>query len=592
MKTINKITIIISISTLLVGMILGWLIFGRNSVQDLQRELVHTDQNQVWTCSMHPSIRQSGPGKCPICGMELIPLELNQSDDNPLEIKMSSNALKLANIQTSVIDIKKPVKEIRLNGKVQPDEQNVYSQTSHIPGRIEQLKVNITGEYMKKGQEIASIYSPELVTAQEELLEAYKIRATQPALYQASREKLLNWKLTDNQIDEIIHEGKPIEQFPIRADVSGVVISKTVSLGDYIKQGSVLYQIADLSRVWVLFDVYESELPWVKVGNKVAYTFQSLPGQSFTSKINFIDPVINSRTRVAKARISVRNSNQKLKPEMFVSGVINSSIQQSSGSLVVPKSAVMWTGKRSVVYVKTRSDVGVAFVMREVTLGPSLGDRYVIEEGLMVGEEIATNGTFSIDAAAQLAGKPNMMSPEGGKVMTGHNHGGSNLTQTDHSSHSSEIKSTSISKEANIALSTILEAYLSLKDALVNDDFGQSIIEANQVKQVVERISMSLFDGEAHQFWMQEGTPITKLINDIVRTKDIESARKLFKPFSSHMINLVKAFDPLDNPLFIQHCPMADDFKGADWLSKEDNIMNPYYGASMLTCGEITDTIK
>lgn len=592
MKTINKITIIISISTLIVGMALGWLIFGRNSAQDHQHEIVHIDQNTVWTCSMHPSIRQSEPGKCPICGMDLIPLEMNHSDDNPLEIKMSPAAMKLANIQTSVIDIKNPIKKIRLNGKVQPDEQHIYSQTSHIPGRIEQLKVNITGEYVKKGQEIASIYSPELVTAQEELFEAYKIRETHPALYQASREKLLNWKLTDSQIDEIIHAGKPLEQFPILADVSGVVISKTVNLGDYLKQGSVLYQIADLSRVWVLFDVYESEMSWMKVGNQVAYTVQSFPGQSFTAKINFIDPVINPRTRVAKARISVRNSNQKLKPEMFVSGVINSSIQQTSASLIVPKSAVMWTGKRSVVYVKSVSDVGIAFSMREVTLGPSLGDSYIIEDGLEEGEEIATHGTFSIDAAAQLAGKPSMMSPEGGAVMTGHNHGSATSTNMDHSSHKIPVKQILISADAKKDLLTLFESYLRLKDALVNDEFENSVGEAKKLKETLDGISMSLFEGDVHNLWVQESMPLKPLIEEIASAKDIDATRKLFKPFSMHMINIAKAFDPMEKSLFIQHCPMADDFKGADWLSTEDNIMNPYYGESMLTCGEVTDTIK
>lgn len=592
MKNINKSTIIIAISTLIVGVLLGWLFFGGNTSKEHDHELVQESKSQVWTCSMHPNIRQNEPGKCPICGMELIPLQSGLSEDNPLEIRMSSTAMKLASIQTALVLSSIPEKEVRLNGKVQPNEQNVYSQTSHIPGRIEQLKVNITGEYVKKGQVIAYVYSPDLVTAQKELFEAYKIRETQSALYQASREKLKNWKLTEMQIDEIIEKGSTIEQFPIMADVSGIVISKNVNLGDYLKQGSVLYQIADLSQLWILFDVYESDMPWVKVGDEVSYAVESLPGQSFSGKINFIDPVINPKTRVAKARISVLNAGLKLKPEMFVSGVIKSPIKLGGASIIVPKTAVMWTGKRSVVYVKSNTDAGVAFMMREVTLGPSLGDSYIIEEGLEAGEEIAIHGTFSIDAAAQLAGKPSMMSPTGGAVMTGHNHGASTSSNTEYSENEMSVKPIQLSSKAEKAISALFESYLSLKDALVNDKFDQAVSEAKDLRENIDGISMTMFEGEAHNLWMQEGIPLNALIKEMVNSKDIEAARKPFKPLSMYLIKIAKAFDPMEKPLFVQHCPMADDFKGADWLSKEESVMNPYYGASMLTCGEVTDTIQ
>ena len=590
MKNLNKSTIIIAISTLIVGIILGWFLFGRNASQDHNHELVREGMKQVWTCSMHPSVRQNESGKCPICGMDLVPLDIDHSNKNSSEIKMSITAMKLANIQTSIISKQKSSKEIRLNGKVQTDEQNVFTQTSHITGRIEKLMVSITGEYIQKGQVIANVYSPELVTAQEELFEAYKIRETQPKLYRAARQKLMNWKLTEEQIDVIIQRGKPNEQFPITSDISGVVTKKSVNLGDHVKQGSALFEIADLSKLWILFDVYESEIPWVKVGDKVTYTLQSIPGKSFSGKIDFIDPVINSRTRVAKARISVRNSNSNLKPEMFVSGTINSAVEKGETAIVIPKSAIMWTGKRSVVYVRTSSDIGIAFIMREVTLGPSLGDSYIIEEGIEVGEEIATNGTFSIDAAAQLAGKPSMMSPTGGAVMTGHNHGAS--TSAEHSVHNIPAKSIQLSADMEKAISALFESYLRLKDALVKDKFDQTVSEAKKLNDEIDGISMTMFKGEAHNLWIKDGMPLTSLIKEMANASGIEAARKPFKPLSTHMINLAKAFDPLEKPLFIQHCPMADDFKGADWLSTEGNIMNPYYGASMLTCGEVTDTIQ
>lgn len=381
----------------------------------------HAEVNEMYTCAMHPQIRKNEPGNCPICGMELIPVKSGTSQDNPAAIEMSPSAMKLAEIQTQVVSVTKPTKELRLNGKVQPDERYVFSQTSHIGGRIEKLLISYTGEFVRKGQVIAYVYSPELVTAQEELIEAYKIREHQPELYEASRAKLKNWKLSDAQIDGILNSGKVTEEFPIHSDISGVVVLKRVNVGDHIMQGHSLYEVADLSQVWVMMDVYEKDLPWVKVGDQVHFTIQSLPGEQFMGKISFIDPVIHPKTRVARARIEVLNHDERLKPEMFVSGIIKSKLNHESEAIVVPKSAVMWTGKRSVVYVKVKNTTGVQFVLRQVVVGPELGEDYVILNGLESGEEIAVHGTFAIDAAAQLAGKPSMMSPEtGGESHQGH----------------------------------------------------------------------------------------------------------------------------------------------------------------------------
>jgi Cu(I)/Ag(I) efflux system membrane fusion protein len=196
-----------------------------------------------------------------------------------------------------------------------------------------------------------------------------------------------------------------------------------INPGDYVTRGEAIYEIANLSKVWVLFDVYESDIVWVNKGDKVEFSVASLPGETFTGDISYLDPVIDPITRVAKARVEHSNAGGKLKPEMFATGLVEARLPGKSELPVVPKTAVMWTGKRSVVYVKADTDKGVNFIMREVTLGPSLGDSYVIESGLEEGEEIAVNGTFSIDAAAQLAGKPSMMNPEGGVAMTGHDHG-------------------------------------------------------------------------------------------------------------------------------------------------------------------------
>ena len=215
--------------------------------------------------------------------------------------------------------------------------------------------------------------------------------------------------LTENQITQIEKSGKVKTNFEVYSNTSGIVTAKRVATGDHVSEGSVLYDIANLSSVWVLFDAYESDLPFLKVGNIVSFNLQALPGTNFSAKIQFIDPVIDPVNRVAKVRVEISNTGAKLKPEMFATGVVKANLNEFKDKMVIPRSAVLWTGKRSIVYVKQLDDEGSNFKMREIELGPMLGNSYVVERGLTEGEEIVTDGTFSVDAAAQLAGKPSMM---------------------------------------------------------------------------------------------------------------------------------------------------------------------------------------
>lgn len=589
-KVINNKWILVG-ATLVVGIIIGWLIRPSKNQQDEESAHQHVaeSKNETWTCSMHPQIRQPEPGQCPLCGMDLIPVGNDESNENPMEIKMSPTAMQLASVQTAVVKKQLPFKEIRLNGKVQADERNVVAQTAHIGGRVEQLFINYTGEFITKGQVIGSIYSPELVSTQEELFQTDKIKATNPALFNAAKEKLKNWKLTDKQIEELLQTGKPKENFSIYADKSGVVINKKVNQGDYIKQGAVLYDVADLSSLWVLFDVYESDVSFVKKGNEVEYTIQSFPGEKFNGKVSFIDPIINPKTRVAKARIDINNKGLRFKPEMFVSGILKNALNGAKATIVIPKTAVMWTGEKSVVYVKTSEQKGVNFQLRQVVLGPSLGDSFIINKGLEEGEEIAVNGTFSIDAAAQLAGKPSMMNPEGGAVMTGHNHGGATPLNGNDSGHT---KSVAISKEVKETIQPLFDTYFELKNALVQDDYEKAIKEGTAFQKQLSQVNMSIFKGEAHEVWMKYSDLTQKSIYALVNAKDITAVRNSFVALSEQMVMLVKTFQPIEKSIYVQHCPMANQDNGADWLSTEKAIKNPYFGASMLKCGEVTETIK
>lgn len=588
MKKSNKITIVIAIITLIVGIGLGGLFFNSGEENKHQHENNSETAQQTWTCSMHPQIRKNEAGQCPICGMDLIPLNNETAGDNPMEVKMSPTAMQLANIQTSVIKTQKPVKEVRMNGKIKADERLVYSQSSHIPGRVEKLQINFTGESVSKGQILAYLYSPELVTAQEELFEAYKIRKSQPTLFEAAKAKLMNWKLTEKQVNNILETGKSQSQFPIMADVSGIVLNKKINLGDYIQKGQSLFEVANLSKVWVLFDIYESDIPWVKVGSTVSFTVQSLPGENFSGKITFIDQVINPNTRVATARVEINNSNGKLKPDMFVTGIAQSTISTQKEALIVPKSAVMWTGERSVIYIKHTSAAGISFMMREITLGAALGNGYIVEKGLEEGEEIATNGTFSIDAAAQLAGKPSMMNPEGAAATMGHNHGNMSAPKPA----ASPAKEIAVGNSVKTALSPLFDDYFQLKEALVKDNFGNSKKYASTLLKKLNKINMSIFKGSAHDAWMQQSSALKKVLIAIEKEETIEGVRKHFIPLSNQFIQLAKTFNPLNSKLYILHCPMANNNTGADWISMSDEILNPYYGASMLTCGNVKEEIK
>jgi len=404
--------------TLIIGLFLGWLIFHHSGISDSKAgQVAETAKSTIWTCSMHPQIKMKEPGQCPICGMDLVPLAQNNTkSDDPDAIHLSKDAMQIANVLTTIVKKQKPLKEIRLYGKVQVDERLFQSQTAHVPGRIEHLDINFTGEPVVKGQVLAEIYSPELITSQQELLETAKTKQIQPELYEASKEKLRQLKLSEEQIAKIESSGVIRNNFEVLSNSSGTVTARKVNKGDYVSEGTVLFDIADLSKIWIMFDAYENDLQFLHVGENISFNLQALPGQKFTGNIAFIDPVIDPVTRVAKVRVETGNQSGKLKPEMFATGIVFSTLTEYAGNIVIPKSAVLWTGKRSVVYVKQTDSEEPVFKNREVELGPMLGESYVIMSGLAEGEEIVTSGTFSVDAAAQLEGKPSMMNPIGGKT--------------------------------------------------------------------------------------------------------------------------------------------------------------------------------
>ncbi len=596
------------IGTMIVGLFLGWLFFHPSDQTTENGETVdahegHDHESEdptTWTCSMHPQIKQEKPGDCPICGMDLIPLSSMEESGDGIhedEIMLTEAAAKLADIQTTVVERGSPEKDIYLQGMVEADERNMAELTARFGGRIEKLFVNFTGEKVQKGQKLATIYSPELVTAQRELLESVGLKESRPAIYKAARSKLKLWDLSESQIDDIEQQGEPKLYFDILAPISGTVMKRHVALGDYVKTGDALFRLVDLSKVWVMFDAYEADLPWIKPGDKMQFTVQSLPGEVFHGNVSYIDPFINPETRSAKVRIELNNKEGKLKPAMFANGVLHSSIAAEGNELLIPKSSILWTGKRAVVYVKVAERENPSFRYREILLGPEAGNFYVVAEGLEEGEEIATNGVFKIDAAAQLEGKPSMMNPVADEGRAGDSHDHSSMDMSGTGNETTGAKSEKIQPEMINAsfkeqLTVVYHEYIDMKDAFVASDAAKVSKEANQMKEVLDRVDMELLEGAAHIKWMDLLKELDENTNSIINSKDIEIQRKAFSDFNLAFYKVVKLFGLKDIKTYYQYCPMANRDKGAYWFSNDEAIRNPYFGDAMLKCGENRETFQ
>jgi len=579
---------IIYIGILVAGLLLGWILFGTVSTNEtIHKHEEENTKNQLWTCSMHPHILKPEAGKCPICAMELIAIDARADGLTIGQFTMSENAMALANIETTVVGVGSAHQNgIKLSGKIVQNEEANAVQVSYFSGRIERLNVNFEGEQIRKGQLLATIYSPELFAAQQELLTAVSLKESQPSLYNAVRNKLKLWKLSDNQINQIESSGKVKENFPVYATVSGTVSQKLVDQGETVKQGQPLLKIANLNTVWAEFDVYENQISHVKKGNSIHINTNTNPPKIIRSKISFVDPVLNNTTRTITVRSVLNNSNGSLKPGMFVQGILESKISASESNLLsIPKTAILWTGKRSVVYVKSQDKP--VFEMREVTLGSVIGKNYEVLDGLNSNEQIVVNGTFTVDAAAQLQGKKSMMNKEGAETMTGHE----GHTEVNSSSKLNN-KRLEVSVQFQGQLKDLVDDYISLKNALVLGENNNAHRISKELVVTLADVNMKLLtDAQSHTAWME----IEKLLNKeslaLSKTTKIDKQRAHFLNLSIAMTKAVQHFG-INQKVYQQFCPMADDDKGASWLSFESEIKNPYFGKVMLNCGNTVSEIN
>lgn len=378
---------------------------------------------QLYTCSMHPFIIKDKPGSCPICGMELIKKldsaaaegaaqtpEQKQQADMLGHVSLSPTQRVMANVATETVKKGTLSKEINAVGIVQYDQSRQAKVTAWVAGRIDKLNVTTVGAYVSREKPVAEVYSPDLLATQQEYLLAVKSReqlknSPIPAISQngdglvsSARQRLMLFGVKESQIAELEKSGKPNIRLPIYTPLSGVVIEKMVQQGQYVNVGEVLFNIADLSRVWVEIDVFENEVPFVRVGQHVEIRSSADHKVASGGTISFVYPFHDPKTHTVKARVEMANAGQKLKPDMFVNAIIK--VPLVTG-IVVPVTAVIDTGKRQVVWVETSPGM---FEPRDVTLGERVDDRVQILSGLESGDKVAVSGGYLIDSESQLKG--------------------------------------------------------------------------------------------------------------------------------------------------------------------------------------------
>ncbi|MGM0634624.1 MAG: efflux RND transporter periplasmic adaptor subunit [Bacteroidota bacterium] len=559
-------SLIIYIALIGIGIVLGRLFFASSPKDDTkhQSESHQHAENEVWTCSMHPQIREDEAGKCPICGMDLVPLSEEESSLDIDAIKMSKTAMKLAQVETQHPSSSQSGETLMLDGQLMMNENAKHKMTAHFHSRLDRFFINYEGQQIQKGQVIAEVYSPELESVQRELLMAATSKDENPKLFEAAKQKLRNWKISEADIDEVIADKKIKKTFKIRSHYNGVVQNLNVREGDHIERGDILFEVVDLSSLWAIFDVYEKDVAKVSLGDSIRVSAKAFAGEKFPAKIVFISPTLDSKKRSFQIRAVVDNSNYKLKPALLISGKLQQENQQNE-SLWLPKSAVLWTGKKSVVYVQQKSEDMIGFKMIRVTTGKKSGDKIEIIEGLNEGDEVAVQGVFSIDAAAQISDKPSMMNLKQG-------------AESDFEDLNWEELKFSENEHTQL-----LTNYLAVKNALVQDDLDSTKLAAEKLTASIKQISINKSEHqEALLSWSES----------ISTAKDIELARERFQFLSDAIIGITKNNNPTEEILYLQFCPMADDNNGAFWLSKEKEIRNPYFGSMMLKCGSVEEEIQ
>ncbi len=541
------------------------------------------DAPEIWTCSMHPQIRMAAAGACPICGMDLIPASghdrhVHAGEERPGRVSLSPRARALARVQTEPVRRTEPRAELRLLGRVDHDESRLRTVTPWTGGRIDRLLVRVTGTKIRKNRAVATLYSPEIYTATRELAIATKqakklqagahgaSRLGESAL-EAARTRLRLLGVSDALIESIEKTGKAPRTIDIRSPFSGTVLERHVEEGQFVTPGTPLLSVADLSEVWVQLDAYESDLPYLHVGQEVELTTEALPGERFVGALAFIDPVLDPQSRTARVRVEVKNPGGHLRPGMFCSAVIHAGADKPKSQLVVASGAPLFTGRRSVVYVELPDAPEPTYELREVRLGPKAGPVYPVLSGLREGELVVTRGAFLLDADLQLSGGRSMM------------------TLGDDRARAAE-PALEVSAAFLETIAPVFLRYLEGQDKLAADDFEGARDSLSRLADAVNELDPPGARA-AREAWQRAASELSGHARQAASAESIAELRNSFEHVSTRIEGLLADFgNPTAEPLRAAYCPMAFDARGARWVQRDVALQNPYYGAAMLRCGE------
>lgn len=367
---------------------------------DLVKKVKEEKHADEYTCPMHPEVKSDKPGICPICKMDLVKKTHDHSETGSAmsnELHLSASKQALANTATIKVKKENITKEIRAYSYLEFPEQNRKIISARFNGRIEKLFVNKTGDKISAGQPLFEIYSPDLAQIQKEFMMALNNNGPDKKfLVESAKKKLSLLGVTDKQLDELEKTKTVKSVITFYSPSGGVILEKKILEGMYVNEGAQLYEIVDLSTLWNLADIYESDLASVKNGDKINLKIDSFPGEVFEGRINYIYPNVNTQSRTVTIRAEIANKNGKLRQQMR--GITYFNINLSNG-LTVPENAVILTGKKNIVWIKTPSGT---FEQKEVQLGIKFNGKYQVTSGLSEGDEIVSSGGFLIDSESRL----------------------------------------------------------------------------------------------------------------------------------------------------------------------------------------------